>query len=70
HLYAKGAFGSRQWFSADKGTVDWSTFPEFVFKRSDASVNVARALPDLFLLIFGNLVLFMCILLIFTRSEV
>ena len=70
YFYAKRAFASREWFVADKGAVDWSTFPEFVFERRDASVNVARALPDLFLLIFGNLVLFMCILLIFTRSEV
>ena len=70
YFYAKRAFGSREWFVADKGAVDWSTFPEFVFERSDASVNAARALPDLFLLIICNLVLFMCILLTFTRSEV
>ncbi len=70
YFYAKRAFGAREWFSADKGAVDWSTFPEFVFERSDASVNAARALPDLFLLIICNLILFMCILLIFTRSEV
>ena len=69
YFYAKRAFGSREWFVAGKGAVDWSTFPELVFERSDFSVNVKRALPDLFLLIICNLVLFMCILLIFIRSE-
>ncbi len=70
YFYAKDAFASRKWFVADKGAVDWSTFPEFVFKRSDASTNAVRALPDMFVLIISNMVLFMCIVLIFTRTEV
>ena len=70
YFNAKRAFGSREWFIADKGTVNWNTFPEFVFERSDVGTHAKRALPDLFLLIMCNLVLFMCILLIFIRSEV
>ena len=70
YLYAKDAFASREWFVADKDAVDWSTLPQFTFERSGIESNAKRALPDLFLLIFGNLVLFMCILLIFTRSDV
>ena len=70
YFYAKKAFSSREWFIDNKETVDWSTFPEFVFERSNVSVNATRALTDMFLLMIGNLVLFMFILLIFTRSEV
>ena len=70
YLYAKDAFSSREWFVADKGAVDWSTLPQFTFERSDVGTNAKRALPDLFLLLIANLVLFMGIVLIFTRSEV
>ena len=70
YLYAKDAFSSREWFVADKGAVDWSTLPQFTFERSDVGTNAKRALPDLFLLLIGNLVLFMGIVLIFTKSEV
>ncbi len=70
YLYAKDAFASREWFVADKGAVDWSTLPQFTFERSDVWTNAKRALPDLFLLLIGNLVLFMGIVLIFTKSEV
>ena len=70
YFYAKDAFASREWFVADKGAVDWSTLPEFSFKRSDVRMNAKRALPDLFLLLICNLVLFMSIVLIFIRSEV
>ena len=70
YLYAKDAFASREWFIADKGAVDWSTLPQFTFERSDVATNAKRALPDLFLLLIGNLVLFMGIVLIFTKSEV
>ena len=70
YLYAKDAFSSREWFVADKGAVDWSTLPHFTFERSDVSTNAKRALPDLFLLLIANLVLFMGIVLIFMRSEV
>ena len=70
YFYAKDAFSSREWFVADKGAVDWSTLPEFTFERSDIGTNVKRALPDLFLLLICNLVLFMGIVLIFIKSEV
>ena len=63
-------FGDRQWFSADKGTVDWSTLPRFSFQGNDVQINAKRALPNLFLLLMTNLVLFMAIFLIFQRSEV
>ena len=70
YLYAKDAFSSREWFVADKGAVDWSTLPQFTFERSDVRTNAKRALPELFLLLIANLVLFMGIVLIFIKSEV
>ena len=70
YLYAKNAFASREWFVADKGAVDWSTLPQFAFKRRDVGTNAKRALPDLFLLLTGNLTLFMGTVLIFIKSEV
>ena len=70
YYYDKNAFGSRQWFSADKEMVDWDKLPRFSFQRSDARINAERALPDLLLLLIMNLLLFIVILLVFQRSEV
>ncbi len=70
HYYDKKIFGSRQWFAADEGAVDWNSLPQFSFQRSDVSVNAARALPDICLLLIINLALFVGIYLIFQRSEV
>ena len=70
YLYAKDAFKSREWFIADEGAVDWNTFPKFTFESGDVWTHAKRALPDLFLLLICNLVLFMGIVLIFIRSEV
>ena len=70
YYYDTNAFGSQEWFSADKGAVDWDSLPQFSFQKSDVSVNAARALPDLLLLIVMNLFLFMVIFLVFQRSEV
>ena len=70
YYYDKNAFGSQQWFSADKGAVDWDSLPQFSFRRSDVRINAARALPDLFLLLMINLLLFMVIFLVFQKSEV
>ena len=70
YFYANDAFSSREWFVADKGAVDWRTFPKFSFERSDVGTHVKRALPDLFLLLMINLILFTIIFLIFVRSEV
>ncbi len=63
-------FESRQWFAADKGTADWDAFPQFSFQRSDIDINAKRALPDLFLLLMINVVLFIVIFLIFIKTEV
>ena len=70
YYYDKKAFGSRQWFSADKGAVDWDNLPQFSFQRSDVGINAARAFPDICLLLIINLVLFMGIFLVFQKSEV
>ena len=70
YYYDKKAFASRQWFSADMEAVDWSTLPEFSFQGSGISVNVKRALPDLFLLFTINVVLFIGIFLVFVRREI
>ncbi len=70
YFYDKEAFGARQWFSADKGAVDWRTLPQFSVERSDIGINVKRALPDLFLLLITNIVLFILIFLIFMKTEI
>ncbi|RKU06321.1 hypothetical protein C6503_25830 [Candidatus Poribacteria bacterium] len=70
YYYDKNAFASQQWFSADKGAVDWDSLPQFSFQKSDVRINAARALPDLLLLLMINLFLFMVIFLVFERSEV
>ncbi len=62
-------FGTRQWFSGDKGSADWSTLPQFSFQGSDVATNAKRALPDVCLLLITNLALFMAIFLIFQKSE-
>ena len=70
YLYDQDAFGDRQWFSADKGSVKWDTFPQFSFQSSDVHINAKRALPDLMLMLIMNLILFLIIFLVFQRSEV
>ncbi len=69
-FYDKNAFASRQWIAADKGVADWRTLPQFSFQRSGISINATRALPDLFLLLITNVVLFVVIFLIFVKTEV
>ncbi len=70
YYYDESAFGAQQWFSADKGAVDWDSLPQFSFQRSDVLINAARAFPDICLLLTINLVLFIGIFLVFQRSEV
>ena len=70
YLYDTNAFGDRRWFSADKGAVDWGSFPQFSFQRSGVHINAMRALPDLLLLLMMNVILFFVIYLVFQRSEV
>jgi len=69
-LYDKNAFEDRRWFSADRGAVDWESFPQFSFQRSGFSIKVKRALPDLFRMLLMTFVLFWVIFLVFQRSEV
>ena len=70
YFYDKKIFESRQWFAADEGTADWDALPRFSFQRSGIDINAKRALPDLFLLLAINLILFAIIFLIFIKSEV
>ena len=70
YFHDKDAFASRQWFASDKGVVDWWDLPQFHFERADAWANATRALPELFLLLLINLVLFTLTFLIFTKIEV
>ena len=70
YFHDEKIFASRQWFSADKGVVDWNTFPQFSFHRSDIAINAKRAVPDLFLLLTMNILLFIAIFLVFIKSEV
>lgn len=70
YFYDQDKFGSRQWFSADQGAVDWSRLPQFSFQRSNIAINAKRALPDVCLLLIINIVLFAGIFLVFQRSEV
>ena len=70
YLYDKKAFGSRLWFAGDEEQVDWDTLPQFSFQGSDIGTKAKRALPDVFLLLTINLILFVIIFLIFIKSEV
>ena len=69
-FHERDAFASLQWFSTNQGTVDWSILPDFRFERADISINTQRALPELLLLVFINLVLFMATFLVFIKMEV
>jgi ABC-type transport system involved in multi-copper enzyme maturation permease subunit len=70
YYYDKNAFGSQQWFSGDKGAVDWNSLPQFSFQKVDVATNAKRALPDICILVMLNIILFVIIFLIFTKSEV
>ena len=70
YLHEKDAFGNRQWFDTSKGTVDWWDLPQFQFERSDISENATRAMPEMFLLLFINILFFTTTFLIFIKSEV
>ena len=66
----KDAFGSLQWFTAEKGTPDWSSLPHFSFQRVGVRTNAKRALPDVGVLFMLNVIIFFVIFLIFIKSEV
>ena len=70
YFYDTDVFGSRQWFSSDKGAADWSDLPQFTYQRVDGYTNAKRALPDLCFLFMINIILFVVIFMIFVRSEV
>ena len=70
YFFDQDTFGSRQWFSADQGAVDWSRLPQFSFQRSNVAINAKRALPAIGLLLIINIVLFAGIFLVFQRSDV
>ena len=70
YFHDEKIFASRQWFSADQGAVDWKTFPQFSFQRSNVGINAKRAVQDLFLLFTMNVLLFIAIFLVFIKSEV
>ena len=70
YLHDRDTFASRQWFASDQGVVDWWDLPRFTFQRVDVSVNAQRALPELFLLLLSNIVLFMVAMLTFVKIEV
>lgn len=69
-FHERDAFASLQWFSTNQGTIDWSILPDFRFERADVGINVQRALPELLLLVFINLILFMVTFLVFIKIEV
>ena len=70
YFHDEKIFASRQWFSSDQSAVDWDTLPQFSFQRSDIGINAKRAVPDLFLLLTMNVLLFIAIFLVFIKSEV
>ena len=70
HFYNQKVFGTRQWFAGDKGTADWDSLPQFFFQRADVDTNATRALPDVYILLILNGIIFIVIFLIFIKSEV
>ncbi len=70
YFYDMDIFGSRQWFSSDKGAAEWSNLPHFRYKRVDSYTNAMRALPDLCFLLMINIMLFLVIYSVFVKSEV
>ncbi len=70
YFHDKDAFASRQWFASDKGAVDWWDLPQFRFTQAGVWDNATRVLPELFLLLLINVVLFTTTFLFFTKIEV
>ena len=66
----KDVFTSLQWFATNQGPVDMSFLPRFGFKRADVRQSTERALPDIFVLLLTNFVLFMATFLFFIKIEV
>ena len=70
YFHDKNAFAGRQWFASDKDAVDWWDLPQFRFTQAGVWDNATRALPELFLLLLTNLVLFTTTFLFFIKIEV
>lgn len=70
YLYTKDAFASPQWFTADKGALDWSTFPQFSYQSQRVSTYINRALPNIAFLLITSVILFFVSYLIFIRREI
>ena len=70
-FHERDTFASLQWFAPnEQKTIDGSILPHFRFERANVGINAQRALPELLLLVFINLVLFMATFLIFIKVEV
>ena len=71
YFYDKKAFGSRQWFTSDKGAVRWDDAPRFSYQPPSAFEDASnRALLDLLLLFLLNPILLMITFAVFSRQEV
>ena len=69
-FHEKEIFASLQWFAPNQEDIDWSILPRFRFERAEIGISAQRALPELFLLLCTNIVLFMATFLIFIKVEV
>ena len=69
-FHERDAFASLQWFAPNRADIDWSVLPRFHFEQSEIGINAHRALPELFVLLCANIVLFMATFLIFIKVEV
>ena len=71
YFYDKKAFGSRQWFTSDKGAVRWDDVPRFSYQPPSVFEDASnRALRDLLLLFLLNPILLMITFAVFSRKEV
>ena len=71
YFYDKKAFGSRQWFTSDKGAVRWDDVPRFSYQPPSVFEDASnRALLDLLLLFLLNPMLLMITFAVFSRQEV
>ena len=69
-FHEREIFASLQWFAPNQGDIDWSILPRFHFERAEIGINAKRALPELFLLLCLNIILFMATFLVFIKVEV
>ncbi len=70
YFYAKEAFESPQWFTADQGAVDWHTLPQFSYQSPKVWTYLKQAIPDIALLVTTSIILFGVSYLLFIKSDV